>query len=117
MASKEIDIARQRDVINDLEADMPTPDPDYAPTETEKILLAIMADEGMATVKILRMRGGFDGQYVYEMCRRLAHVGWLWKLKRPDVGEYGNVKAVDGHYVYNAGELFDPGTLTGESEE
>lgn len=110
----DIDLDAQRERIAEAQASMTDPDPDYSPSPTEQVLLAIMADEGWTTTKVLQLRGGFDQQYVSEMCGRLADHGWLWKLRRPDVEDFGNLKPVDGHYAYNAEAVFDPESVGDE---
>lgn len=103
-----VDLAAQREKLATIESNIPAPDPSYTPTPSERLLLAILADEGKATSRVIRMRGGFEATFASEMLGRLADHGWVWRLERPDENEYGNVKEVTGFYQYNAPAAYDP---------
>ena len=101
-----VDFEAQRELVAELEADRPDPT-DYTPRPSERLVLAIFADEGTATTRVIRMRGGFDASFASEMCNRLARENWLWRVQRPDENEYGNVNTVAGLYKYNAPADYD----------
>lgn len=99
-------LADQQQKIDAL--DTPDPNPDYQPVGQERLVLAIMRDEGRAPSRLIRMRGGFDAQRVTEITGNLVDEKWLARVRRPDENEYGNITQVHAFYEYNAPEDYDP---------